>query len=91
MSFRCVPVALVAVAANQQVVVDGVSRRDAGVSLGWHADLDPHAAADRVAALLRDDGRRAELARRGRELVDGRGVLRVIDALLDAVESRRQD
>lgn len=86
-----VPLALVAVADNQRVVLAGVERRDAGLSLGWHQDLDVNQAAAAVASLLADERRRARLSTKGRALVDGRGVLRVIDALLDAVDRRRQE
>jgi spore coat polysaccharide biosynthesis protein SpsF len=78
-----VPVVTVAVADNQRPVLVGIEQRGAGLSLGWHAQLDPHAAAARIAELLAAPERRAELARRGRALVDGRGVYRVLDALLD--------
>jgi len=86
-----VPVVMVAVADNQRVVIDGVASQQAGVSLGWHADIDPADAADAVRHLLADTERREALSVRGRELVDGQGVMRVIDALLDAAERSRQE
>lgn len=86
-----VPAALVAVADNQRPVLEGVANNAAGVVLGWHEDLDAAGIAESVAALVADEARRRELAARGRALVDGRGALRVIDALLDAIERRQGD
>jgi spore coat polysaccharide biosynthesis protein SpsF len=82
-----VPVAIVGVADNQRAVVEGIERRGAGVCLGWHDALDLSAAADSIQALLDDPPRLAELAGKGRATVDGRGVYRVLDALLDVIET----
>lgn len=83
-----VPVAIIAVADNQRAVVEGIERRAAGVCLGWHDSIDLSAAAERIQALLGDPSRLAELASKGRATVDGRGVYRVLDALLDVIETR---
>jgi hypothetical protein len=83
-----VPVAIIGVADNQRAVVEGIERRAAGVCLGWHDTLDLLAAADLVSALLRDPARLAELAGKGRATVDGRGVHRVLDALLDVIDTQ---
>lgn len=83
-----VPVAIVGVAENQRAVVEGIERRAAGMCLGWHDTLDLAAAADSVQALLDDPARLAELAGKGSATVDGRGVYRVLDALLDLIETR---
>jgi spore coat polysaccharide biosynthesis predicted glycosyltransferase SpsG len=85
-----VPVAIVGVADNQRAVVEGIERRAAGVCLGWHDTLDRNAAADGIQALLEDPARLAELAGKGSATVDGRGVYRVLDALLDVIENRRR-
>ena len=83
-----VPLAAVAVADNQLPVLAGVERRGAGLSLGWHGDLDLSEVAGQLAALLADPSRLAQLAARGRATVDGRGVYRVLDALLDVIDDR---
>jgi spore coat polysaccharide biosynthesis protein SpsF len=85
-----VPVAIIGVADNQRAVVEGIERRAAGVCLGWHDTLDLAVVADAIAALLGDPGRLAELAGKGRATVDGRGVYRVVDALLDVIETRER-
>jgi spore coat polysaccharide biosynthesis protein SpsF len=85
-----VPVVAAAVAENQRHIAEATRRR------GVVAPLDPAAPslAEALAAaalgLLDDPARRAALGRAGRALVDGKGVWRIIDALLDAV-ARRED
>jgi spore coat polysaccharide biosynthesis protein SpsF len=83
-----VPVVCVAVADNQRPVIAGIERRAAAVSLGWHGELDFGAAARTIQALLADHTRLSELAAKGRATVDGRGVYRVLDALLDVIDLR---
>ncbi len=68
-------------ADNQRPVGAALTRDRLAVGLGWHADLAPASIAAAVAALADDAERRAELSRRGHELVDGRGALRVLAAM----------
>ena len=82
-----VPVAIVGVADNQRPIVEGVQQRAAGVSLGWHTTFDHKRAATDIAGLLGDPARLAELSSKGRATVDGRGVYRVVDALLDVIQA----
>ncbi len=83
-----VPPLVVAVAANQRAVVQGLALRGLGEDLGPpDADL-PRRAALRVARRLADAQALRQAALAGMVAVDGRGVWRVLDALLSAVESR---
>ncbi len=82
-----VPVA-VPLAANQRAVADGLRRHHAGLVPGWHADINADAVAAAAAGLLADPTRLAQLATAGARLIDGRGVWRVIDAALDAIDVR---
>jgi spore coat polysaccharide biosynthesis predicted glycosyltransferase SpsG len=83
-----VPVVAVAVAENQRSVIAGLESRAAGLSLGWHEELDLPEVARMLAELLADPECLARLAVAGRETVDGRGVYRVLDALLDLIDRR---
>jgi spore coat polysaccharide biosynthesis predicted glycosyltransferase SpsG len=90
-ALRCgVAPIVVAVADNQRAVAAGVEALGAGVSLGWHGDADADASAARVVGLLEDPEALDALTRHCRGVVDGRGVLRAIDALLDAIDRRGQ-
>lgn len=86
---RCgVPSVCVSVAPNQRVVGEGVARAGAGLDAGTAAETTPAALVAAVFALHDDGLRLAAMSRAARALVDGRGVLRVIDALADAMERR---
>jgi UDP-2,4-diacetamido-2,4,6-trideoxy-beta-L-altropyranose hydrolase len=76
-----VPLACLVLADNQAGIAAGLDRAGAAVSLGRAGEISAEGIAARVAPLLRDPAQRAEMVRRGRELVDGRGARRVCQAL----------
>ncbi|MGW4473984.1 PseG/SpsG family protein [Nonomuraea sp. NPDC004354] len=73
-----VPAALTWVADNQLIGYEALVGRGLAAGLGGSAEL----AVPALRRLLTDPGLRAEYGTRGRELVDGRGRERVVDALL---------
>lgn len=75
------PQIAIVLADNQRPIAGGLAEAGLAVSLGWHADLTAERIAGAVAALAADAERRAALSRRGRELVDGDGALRVLAAM----------
>jgi UDP-2,4-diacetamido-2,4,6-trideoxy-beta-L-altropyranose hydrolase len=75
------PQVAIVLADNQRPVARGLEAEGLAVSLGWHADLTHDRIAAVVGALAGNAGRRAEMSRRGRELIDGRGALRVLAAM----------
>lgn len=83
-----VPSVLVTLADNQRAVSEPVVARGAALDAGGVDRATPERAAALTRALLEDPERRARLIEAGRGLLDGRGVWRVIDALLDAIEER---
>ena len=83
-----VPIAL-QVVENQRPVGTGLEQSGAGIDLGWHEDCDFDDMAKKVDSLLTDEERIAMMAARGRSLVDGRGVWRIIDAALTKIETRQ--
>jgi spore coat polysaccharide biosynthesis protein SpsF len=88
---RCgVPSVCVSVAPNQRVVCAGLAASGAGVDAGDAANTTPAALVAQALALWDDAARLAAMARAARGLIDGRGVLRVIDALADAIARRAQ-
>lgn len=78
------PQATIVLADNQRPAGAALQAEGLTVALGWHAELHPHAVAEAVGALAGDARRRAELAARGRALIDGRGALRVLEAMEQA-------
>ncbi|MCO4763248.1 MAG: hypothetical protein KC502_17145 [Myxococcales bacterium] len=82
-----VPVA-VPLADNQRVVAAGLSDSGAGRVPGWHADISADDLAAAAAELLADASALTEMRRSGARLIDGRGVFRVVDAMVQAVANR---
>lgn len=79
----------IVVADNQRPGAAALEHCGTVMNLGWQADVEPETIGHAVAELVHDAPRRAELSRRAGELVDGRGVLRVLAAmgLLDESEA----
>jgi spore coat polysaccharide biosynthesis predicted glycosyltransferase SpsG len=75
------PQVAVVLAENQRPAGLALAEHGLAVGLGWHGDLTDAAIAAAVDALAGDRVRRAELARRGAELVDGQGALRLLAAM----------
>jgi UDP-2,4-diacetamido-2,4,6-trideoxy-beta-L-altropyranose hydrolase len=82
-----VPTLVIAIAESQIVFAGALDRQRLCVDLGWHENLDPAALALAIAMIRSDQGRRAEMSRLGRGLVDGRGAERVLDALHASVRA----
>ncbi len=75
-----VPLLILVLADNQVGIAEGLDREGAAVSLGWGRELSTS-----TLRTLQDIAcspiERDRLALRGRELIDGRGVLRVVSAM----------
>lgn len=75
------PQIAIVVADNQRPGAAALEHGGTVVNLGWHGEVEPEMIGNAVAELAHDGPRRAEMSRRGRELVDGRGVRRVLGAM----------
>ncbi len=83
-----VPVVLLKVADNQRVVAEPLLAHGAALDAGWADEGAPARAAELSARLLASPSSREQLVSAGRGLIDGRGVWRVIDALLDLLDRK---
>jgi spore coat polysaccharide biosynthesis predicted glycosyltransferase SpsG len=83
LAYMGVPSIILILAENQRGIAESLAEAGAADCLGWHADAGSGAITEAVARLVADPERRAALTRRGRRLVDGQGVERVVDALRD--------
>ncbi|MEQ9447993.1 MAG: hypothetical protein RLN70_03690, partial [Rhodospirillaceae bacterium] len=77
------PTIFIALAPNQLRPCLGWQELTKAPLLGQVGQVSPAAIRAAVSALINDDVRRQEMAAAGRGLVDGRGAIRLIDALLD--------
>lgn len=86
LAFMQTPMLLVAVADNQLGVAESLDEFGAAEFLGPADSLKAPELAQAVQGIMADPQRRRRMARRGAQLVDGRGVERVIAALLTRVD-----
>ena len=85
LAFMGLPSLLIVLADNQRGIATGLAARGAAVSLGWHADLTPEAITRFVVQLAAAPALRAELSARMRQLVDGCGADRALEAIQPGV------
>lgn len=81
LAFMQTPMLLVTVADNQIAVAESLDEFGAGEYLGPAEKTAPSEIAVALRNLLADPSRRRQMARRGGQLVDGRGAERVVTAL----------
>ncbi len=81
MCFLGLPAILVDVAENQRPMARALDRLGIGVHLGSGEDATPEAIAEKLEWLLASPEVRAQMSERGRNLVDGRGAMRVVRAM----------
>lgn len=77
-----VPMATVIVAQNQEAIAAALAGAGASVNLGWHHRLSVEQAAKAIREIVHRPDERSEMSARGRALVDGQGVGRVISVML---------
>lgn len=83
LAYLGVPSAVVVLTENQRAIAEALDRRSVAVNMGEFDLLTPSAVSRAVAGLVDNDARRRAMAARAVALVDGRGALRVADALLN--------
>jgi len=81
LAYMGVPSVVVVLAENQRPIAESLAAVDAIEYLGWHSNLGVQDIAEAVGQLAISSERRAALALRSKELVDGSGVDRVIHVL----------
>jgi UDP-2,4-diacetamido-2,4,6-trideoxy-beta-L-altropyranose hydrolase len=82
LAFMGVPSLVTPVAENQQPIAERLAVAGVAMNLGPPAGLASERTARTLAAVAATPTMRAEMARRGRALIDGRGVDRVLSRLL---------
>jgi UDP-2,4-diacetamido-2,4,6-trideoxy-beta-L-altropyranose hydrolase len=85
LAFMGLPSLTLILADNQWPVAERLNMDGMAVNLGWYGNLPSAEIAQTVTRLLAAGGIRAQMARRGRELVDGEGVRRVLDSLASRI------
>jgi UDP-2,4-diacetamido-2,4,6-trideoxy-beta-L-altropyranose hydrolase len=79
-----VPFVGISVADNQRPTARRLGEMGLAVTLDWSPQMKADEIATALKTLIPDEHKRSVMARRGRELVDGKGVERVIAAMCEA-------
>ena len=82
LAFMGVPALLLILADNQSRVAQVLDQQGVSKNLGRGRDINPEYFAKSLETLLFDSGRREQMSRAGRALVDGQGTGRVVTQLL---------
>ena len=90
LAFMGVPVVVTTLAENQRDIVERLGKMGVAVDLGWYEDIQAEEIASKVLQLLSTPDARAEMARRGQEMVDGKGAERVLTHGMHQVIQIRQ-
>jgi UDP-2,4-diacetamido-2,4,6-trideoxy-beta-L-altropyranose hydrolase len=81
LAFTGLPTVVLVLAENQQDIAAGLDKAGVVLNLGWYTEVSIAQMANTLVELLKDRGLRQRMSRRGRELVDGLGTKRVVEAL----------
>jgi UDP-2,4-diacetamido-2,4,6-trideoxy-beta-L-altropyranose hydrolase len=81
LAYMGVPTLAVTMADNQLAVVNGLEKAGVVENLGWHHELSSAKIAWAVKNLAVDADKRAQMQQRGRDLVDGNGLQRVLTGM----------
>jgi UDP-2,4-diacetamido-2,4,6-trideoxy-beta-L-altropyranose hydrolase len=81
MAFMRLPSVLIVTADNQTAIAAGLDNAGFAANLGWFERISENDLAQTLSEILFNPERRAAMSRRGREIVDGRGAERVVEAL----------
>ncbi len=87
LAFMGLPSIVITVADNQKVIADELAVQGIIINLGWHQDLTIEQIGLVLQGLIGDRPKRQIMSKKARELVDGIGSQRVIDAIINAKHS----
>lgn len=84
LAFMGIPNVILVLADNQRGIAEGLDEAGTALNLGWHEEVGKEEIADQIKTLLRNDEQRLRMARRAKELVDGRGTERVLREMISS-------
>ena len=85
LAFMGLPAALVVLAENQRLIAEGLASAGFAVNLGEAESLTPQDIAGSLSELVSEREQLARMSAAGRELVDGLGARRVVEAICTEV------
>ena len=81
LAFMGLPALVIILADNQQAVAQGLDKAGAAVNLGWYHALSSRQIAEALRDIAISVDKRTEMIRLGRNLIDGRGIERILAAM----------
>jgi len=78
MAFMGLPSIILILADHQRPIAEQLDKRGVAINLGWHETVSSAHIRQAITSLLVAEKSRVEMARRGKELVDGEGCARVL-------------
>lgn len=78
LSFMGLPTLVTILTENQRTIAEGLEEAEAAVNLGWYYNLSLMKITRKLKELATDADTRMQMSQRGRSLVDGKGVERVL-------------
>lgn len=81
-----VPNIILILADNQKKVANGLANYGTSVNLGWFEEVTEEQIKEAVEDLIKNRDWREKMSRKGKELVDGRGVKRVVEEIWSLLE-----
>lgn len=90
LAFMGLPSLLVTLSENQRGCAQYLHSHGIAISLGWQHEVQPAETAAALSALAADPDKRAEMSSRGRNLIDGGGADRVVQAMTSIASGQAQ-
>jgi len=87
-AFMQLPMLVMVTADNQRAVGAGLQASGSAICLGWWEQVSEQEIARSLERVIGDAAQRSSMARLGRQLVDGRGVERVLRVMEESCEQR---
>jgi UDP-2,4-diacetamido-2,4,6-trideoxy-beta-L-altropyranose hydrolase len=88
---RCcvgLPTITIILAENQKSISESLDKEGALINLGWYQNVTENNIKEVIKGLIEDPQRMVSMSDKGRQLVDGEGVGRVIDTISSIVDNR---
>jgi len=90
MAFIGLPALIITVSDNQIEIAKELEHAEVAIYLGWHESTSIHQITKVLKKISQDKNKRTRLSERGRRLVNGKGVIEIIKAMLDGQISLRR-
>lgn len=90
LAYLGVPNIILVLADNQRKIADGLDSYGISINLGWFEDVTEEGIKEAVGELIENRERREEMNMKGRELVDGKGVERVVEEICAVINKRKR-